>query len=157
MNAAIAAWTPERMQRLSVFRVKRFYDQISVAKEALRAWSVMPSIGTTSAGNSDNSAQSGSLSGNDPLSSPNWASELPVKVGDAVEADLGGAWFAATVTCAAGGTYDVAFFDGDRETNLPRAAIKLLHKPAAPTMTTSSNPTLTAKQLKKLHKKKPGK
>ena len=104
--------TPERMQRLSVFRVKRYYDQIDASKKALEEWSY-----------------AGKAAAGDDALPTDWAFTLPVKVGDQVEADLGGAFFPATVARATGGSYDVNFFDGDRETGLDRSQIKLLVPP----------------------------
>jgi hypothetical protein len=75
---------------------------------------------------------------------------MPVKVGDQVEADLGGAFFPATVSRASGGTFDVNFFDGDRETGLERNQIKLLAPPAPQGDINTSN--MTPKQLKRWKK-----
>lgn len=123
-NSKKVSMSPERVQRLSLFRVQRFFDQISVAKDKLKDWS------TPEAAIDDN-----------------WEFTAPVRVGSHVEADLGGAFFAATVTRASGSTYDVQFFDGDRETGLSREQIKLLEKPAV-----ASEQKMTAKQLKRLRK-----
>jgi hypothetical protein len=132
--------TPERMQRLSLFRVKRYYDEINIAKEKLKEWSLEGApVASTSA------AESSSLPSD-------WVFTLPVKVGDQVEADLGGAFFPATVSRASGGTYDVQFFDGDRETNLQRHQIKLLAPPAAVPATDVDTSTMTPKQLKRWKK-----
>ena len=134
--------TPERMQRLSLFRVKRYYDQINAAKESLKEWSYAGAQASTSG----------------PAAlPPDWAFTLPVKVGDHVEADLGGALFPATVSRASGGTYDVQFFDGDRETNLQRSQIKLSAPPATPSTTGSGSDEvdtskMTPKQLKRWKK-----
>lgn len=125
--------TPERVQRLSLFRVKRYFDQINQSKEDLKAWSEAV-VSSAAASNTDDG---------------NWEYTMPVSVGDNVEADLGGAFFSATVTRASGGTYDVAFFDGDRETGLRREQIKLLSKPAAAPDTSK----MTAKELKRWKKK----
>ena len=112
--------SPERMQRLSLFRVKRFYDLINDSKQRLKEWSLC-GVADASQSNDDN---------NDATSlSSDWAFTMPVSVGDQVEADLGGAFFPAAITRASGGTYDVAFFDGDRETGLTRRQIKLLSPP----------------------------
>ena len=131
--------TPERMQRLSLFRVKKYYDQINESKKKLKEWSF---AGKTAESNS----------GATELPS-NWAFALPVEVGDQVEADLGGAFFPATVSRASGNTYDVQFFDGDKETNLSRVQIKLLRPPAtsaAADEVDTSN--MTPKQLKRWKK-----
>jgi hypothetical protein len=80
-----------------------------------------------------------------------------VKVGDSVEADLGGAYFAARVTriSSDGSSYDVQFFDGDSETGLPRSMIRLLDPPSTPKQTeTGTKPSqMTAKQLRRSKKK----
>ncbi len=125
--------TPERMQRLSLFRVQRYYEMINVAKDKLLQWSY--------SGQSETS-----------VSLPeNWAFTMPVKVGDQVEADLGGAFFPATVTKVAGDRYDVKFFDGDSETGLERGSLRLLKPPnlAEETIDTSN---MTPKQLKRWKK-----
>jgi hypothetical protein len=132
-QAVRRAMTPERMQRLSLFRVKRYFDQIDASKKALQQWSyarVEPE-------------GEGDLA-------DNWALTMPVKVGDQVEADLGGAFFPATVSRASGGTFDVNFFDGDRETGLERNQIKLLAPPAPQGDINTSN--MTPKQLKRWKK-----
>lgn len=129
--------TPERIQRLSLFRVKRYYDQINAAKDRLKEWSF---AGIAESDNGGENALPG-----------DWAFTLPVKVGDQVEADLGGAFFPATVTRASGNTYDVQFFDGDRETNLSRAEIKLMVPPAKTEDVDTSK--MTPKQLKRWKKK----
>ena len=129
--------TPERVQRLSLFRVKRFYDQINESKDSLQQWAAS---GSGAANDSSSSADS------------NWPFTATVKVGDEVEADLGGAFFSARVTRASGGTYDVAFFDGDRETGLSRDQIKLLSLPAAAATTMEDTSHMTAKQLKRWKK-----
>lgn len=110
--------TPEQMQRLSVFRVKRFFDQIDAVNKDMLEWSY---AGHPSAG-----------AGGGAASLPeNWQYTLPVSVGDEVEADLGGAFFPARVTKVDSDTYDVQFFDGDQESGLDRSMIKLVKPPAA--------------------------
>lgn len=126
--------TPERMQRLSLFRVKRYFDEIDASKKALLDWSLS---GQQASGSSCSSL---------PL---DWALTMPVKVGDKVEADLGGAYFPATVSRASGGTYDVNFFDGDRELGLDRSQIRLTEPPAVEAVDTSG---MTPKQLKRWKK-----
>jgi len=138
------AMTQEKMQRLSLFRVPKYFEQIIRVKKSLLEWS------------KEGAAPSSDASGSDSL--PNdWAFTLPVKVGDQVEADLGGAFFPATVT-KAGGSYDVKYFDGDVMDGLERSMIKLLTPP-----TLSSNgdsggdedsppPGLTKKELKRWRK-----
>jgi hypothetical protein len=132
--------TPERMQRLSLFRVKRYYDQINGSKDSLKEWSFAGTATKTSG-----SAPAAALPNN-------WAFTLPVKIGAQVEADLGGAFFAATVTRASGGTYDVHFFDGDQETNLDRSQIKLLASPAQMSDGDVDTSSMTPKQLKRWKK-----
>jgi len=113
------AMTPERMQRLSIFRVQKFYEQVDVVKAALLQWSYD--------GKSSDTASSSSA----PVLPDNWAFVMPIKVNDQVEADLGGAFFPATVTrvLPGGNGYDVQFFDGDRETGVDRSMLKLLVPP----------------------------
>ena len=133
--------TPERMQRLSLFRVKRFYDQINQSKTGLKQWALQGS-------NTADSATSGQSLPSD------WAYTLPVNVGDEVEADLGGASFPARVTRASGDTYDVQFFDGDMETGLERSMMRLMNPPSL--SVTSSDDIdasgMTKKQLKRWKK-----
>ncbi|CAJ1940577.1 unnamed protein product [Cylindrotheca closterium] len=127
------AMTPERMQRLSLFRVQRYYEQINKCKADLVAWSY--------AGKASDSAGL----------PEDWAFSLPLKVGDQVEADLGGAFFPATVTRVANNAYDVKFFDGDMESGLERSMLKLL----APPVVHSDEPdtaSMTKKQLKRWKK-----
>jgi Cupin superfamily protein len=134
--------TPERMQRLSLFRVKRYYDQINDSKQRLKEWSFRGKAAELTA------SSDGALSSD-------WAFTMPVVVGDQVEADLGGAFFPAKVTRASDGTYDVAFFDGDRETGLARRQIKLLSPPktaAAASLDEVDTSNMTAKQLKRWKK-----
>jgi hypothetical protein len=136
--------TPERMQRLSLFRVKRFYDKVNESMKTLNDWSHegKPSADVAS----DNVKQ--------PLPD-NWAFTLPVKVGDKVEADLGGAFFEAIVirASAADGTYDVQYFDGDGETGIDRSMIKLLSPPACASDDADADTSkMTPKQLKRWKK-----
>ena len=77
---------------------------------------------------------------------------MPVKVGDQVKADLGGAFFPATVTRAAGNTYDVKFFDGDMESGLSRDMLKLLKPPNLVDEDVDTS-NMTPKQLKRWKKK----
>ena len=132
------AMTPDRMQRLSVYRVNRYYDKVDAIKKALKDWSYE---GKQGAATDENVGQ--------PLAA-DWAFSLPVKVGDQVEADLGGAFFPATVTRASGDTYDVQYFDGDSETGMDRSLIKLLKPPVVAADVDTSN--MTPKQLKRLKK-----
>ena len=132
--------SPERMQRLSLFRVQRYYEKINAAKDKLVEWSYS---GKPSAG-ADSSAPSTVLP-------DNWTFTMPVKVGDQVEADLGGAFFPATVTRVAGDSYDVKFFDGDQESGLQRGMLKLLKPPnLVDEQVDTSN--MTPKQLKRWKK-----
>jgi hypothetical protein len=137
------AMTPEKMERLSLFRVQKYFEKISEAKKSLFDWS-MEGVSSTTDDSGANALPD------------NWAFSLPVKVGDQVEADLGGAFFPATVT-KAGGSYDVKFFDDDVMDGLARDQIKLLTPP-----TSSSDdgddadippPGLTKKELKRWRKK----
>ena len=80
-----------------------------------------------------------------------WAFSLPLKVGEEVEADLGGAFFPATVTRVVNNAYDVKFFDGDVENGLERSRLKLL----TPPVVHSDEPdigSMTKKQLKRWKK-----
>lgn len=129
------ALTPEQMQRLSVFRVKRFFDKIEVSSKALYDWSFAGKASEDS----------------DTALPENWAFTMPVKVGDTVEADLGGAFFPATVARVAGDTYDVVFFDGDKDSGLERGMLKLLVPPTQGDSADTSN--MTPKQLKRWKKK----
>ena len=131
--------TPERIQRLSLFRVKRYFDEINNSKKGLLEWSY---AGEKSDSSDDSTGEA---------LPDNWAFTLPVNVGDQVEADLGGALFPATVSLASGGKYDVTFFDGDRETGLDRSQIKLLTPPAAPTSNVDTS-KMTKKELKRWKK-----
>ena len=137
--------SPERMQRLSLFRVQRYYEKISATKDKLVEWSYS---GNSAPAKDDGSSQGIAGGGGGGVLPPNWAFTLPVKVGDQVEADLGGAWFPAMVTKVVGDTYDVKFFDGDQETGLERSLIKLLRPPnlAEEKVDTSH---MTPKQLKR--------
>jgi hypothetical protein len=131
--------SPERMQRLSLFRVQRHYEKISATKDKLVEWSYSGKpVGATNDG-------SDTVGGGLP---ENWSFTMPVKVGDQVEADLGGAFFPAIITRVAGEKYDVKFFDGDQETGLERSLIKLLRPPnLAEDEVDTSN--MTPKQLKR--------
>jgi hypothetical protein len=136
--------SPDRIQRLSLFRVKRFYDMINKSKESLKAWSHADV--NLQILNSNNSGGLEDIS--------DWAFTLPVSVGDEVEAELGGAFFPAKVVRAVGDSFDVNFFDGDRETGLHRRQIKLLKPPVFEPVTTNSElpSQMTGKQLKRLRK-----
>eukprot|EP00536_Pseudo-nitzschia_multiseries_P012112 jgi/Psemu1/244283/estExt_Genewise1.C_4450025 len=135
------AMTPERMQRLSLFRVQRYYEQISAVKAALLQWSY---DGKTSDSGENTKA----------ALPDNWAFVLPVKVGDQVEADLGGAFFPATITRVLpnGKGYDVQFFDGDQENGMERGLIKLLKPPELAGEDDVDTSKMTPKQLKRWKK-----
>ena len=137
--------SPERMQRLSLFRVKEYYDQMATTLDSLREWSL---TGTSS----DENASGGTSAGKAAPLPENWAFSLPLSVGDQVEADLGGAFFDATVTRAAGNTFDVQFFDGDMETGLDRNMLKLKTPPAATSDDDIDTSNMTPKQLKRWRK-----
>jgi hypothetical protein len=138
--------TPERMQRLSLFRVQRYYEKITESKAALVKWSFE---GKPTASSTVKTI----------LLPEDWAFTMPIKVGDKVEADLGGAFFPATVTrviIAAGSNtaYEVEFFDGDKESGLERGLLKLTtppneHLTEEEVVDTSS---MTPKQLKRWKK-----
>jgi len=130
--------SPERMQRLSLFRVQRYYEQINSTKDKLVQWSYAGQPGAESSGSA--------------IALPeNWAFTMPVKVGDQVEANLGGAFFPALVTKFSGNAYDVKFFDGDQESGLERSMLKLMKPPnlAGEEVDTSN---MTPKQLKRWKK-----
>lgn len=81
----------------------------------------------------------------------NWAFTMPIKVGDQVEADLGGAFFPATVTRVAGNSYEVQYFDGDKESGLERSMLKLLTPPKLANEEVDTS-MMTPKQLKRWKK-----
>lgn len=145
-----AVMSPERMQRLSLFRVKRYYDRINESKAALKRWSyegAAVQMGQPAGG----AGESGALPAD-------WALTMPVKVGDPVEADLGGAYFSAKVIQASGdgSSFDVQFFDGDVEAGLSRSMLRLLSPPRMPSADSAragtAPPNMTAKQLKRWKK-----
>jgi len=138
--------TPEKMQRLSLFRVRDYYEKINASKEALVNWS---KSGTNVSGGGGANASGGLPA--------NWEYTVPLQVGDEVEADLGGAMFPARVSAVTGNTYAVEYFDGDKDTGLERSMIKLL-KPPMPTsdedeLGIGDTTGLTPKEIKKLMKK----
>ncbi|VEU37336.1 unnamed protein product [Pseudo-nitzschia multistriata] len=135
--------TQERMQRLSLFRVQKYYELINKVKADLLKWSYEGTSSGPKAGESAKAALP-----------DNWAFVLPVKMGDQVEADLGGAFFPATVTRVLpnGGGYDVKFFDGDQESGMERGAIKLLTPPDMGGDEEEDTSNMTPKQLKRWKK-----
>lgn len=128
--------TPERIQRLSCFRVKGYFDKINDSMKSMLDWS--------HSGNK-------SVAGKSTLPE-NWEFTLPVKVGDQVDADLGGAFFPATVMRVAGDRYDVAFFDGDQESGLERSMLKLTTPPRTGVEEDVDVSKMTPKQLKRWKK-----
>jgi len=144
------AMTPERMQRLSLFRVRTFFEQIEEVKKELEQWCVSGTAlsPSSSASSSDGAAATASTSQLD----PNWQFTAPLNVGDEVEADLGGAFFAAKISQVVGNTYNVVFFDGDRANGLDRSEIKLLTPPSAESEEFDTT-GLTKKEIKRLKKK----
>merc|ERR1711971_101126 len=85
---------------------------------------------------------------------PNWQFTAPLKNGDEVEADLGGAFFAAKISQVVGNTYNVVFFDGDRIDGLERDQIKLLKPPSIDSDEIEIDTSgLTKKEIKRLKKK----
>jgi hypothetical protein len=134
--------TAERMQRLSLFRVKKFYEKIDSSKRSLRDWSYSAK---------STAEQQGTVPSGASALPADWAFTLPVKVGDQVEADLGGAFFDATVKRVAGDKYDVLFFDGDRDT-LTRSMIKLKTPPSVGDEGDVDTSRMTPKQLKRWRK-----
>jgi len=124
-------WTPERIQRLNVFRVKKFYDAVDEALSALTAWC---------------SAQDHTTRDD------SWQYTSSLKVGDKVEADLGGAFFPATITKANGERYDVRFFDGDAMSGLERSMIKLITPPKVEIIPNKSMALSSMKEQKKKKK-----
>ena len=137
--------SPERMQRLSLFRVKEYYDKIGATLDALREWSLTGISSDESASGVASSVSSAPLP-------EDWAFTLPLSIGDQVEADLGGAFFDATVTRVAGNKFDVQFFDGDVETGLDRTMLKLKTPPAMIANDDVDTSNMTPKQLKRWRK-----
>ena len=80
-------------------------------------------------------------------------------VGDEVEANVGEALFEGKIAQVVGSTYNVVFFDGDRENGLERDQIKLLNPPLVDEDEIDTS-ELTPKEIKrprKNMKKKKGK
>lgn len=134
--------TPERMQRLSLFRVRPFFEQLDALKKDLNEWCLSGESGTQEDSSSSR------------LDS-NWQFTAPLKVGDEVEADLGGVFFAAKIAQLTGSTYNVVFFDGDRENGLERDQIKLLKAPTPTPNDADEFDTagMTPKEIKRMRKK----
>ena len=141
------AMTPEKMQRLSLFRVRDYYEKINASKGALVNWS------KTGTAVTDDGGVAASVVG----LPANWEYTAPLQVGDEVEADLGGAFFPARVSAVTGNTYSVEYFDGDKDTGLERSMIKLMKPPAAASdedeLDIGDTTGLTPKEIKKLKKK----
>ncbi|KAL7459211.1 hypothetical protein ACHAWC_011004 [Mediolabrus comicus] len=133
--------TQERLQRLSLFRVRPFFEQIDVEKKDLNNWCV-----SGEPISDDNSSKSSQLD-------PNWQFTSPLKVGDEVEADLGGAFFAGKIAQVTGNTFNVVFFDGDRENGLTRDQIKLLNPPSTDEEDDFDTTGMTPKEIKRMRKK----
>lgn len=144
------AMTPEKMQRLSLFRVQKYFEKVDECKEALTIWSFEGSSHSSSDGGAEDTALP-----------DNWEFTLPLTVGDQVEADLGGAFFEATVTNVVNSKYDVKFFDGDTMNGLDRSMVKLVAVPSTSTEGDDGGdseeeqppPGLTKKEMKKWLKK----
>jgi len=150
--ASAKVMTPEKMQRLSLFRVQKYFEKVDECKDALTSWSFDSSSSSSAAGGG----------GAEETALPdNWEFTLPLSVGDPVEADLGGAFFEATVTNVAGSQYDVKFFDGDVMNGLDRSMVKLLVPPKPKVEGDEGGnsdeeqppPGLTKKEMKKWLKK----
>jgi len=137
--------TPEKMQRLSLFRVRPFFEQIDAKKKELEQWCLSGSVA------SDSSSTAGTSGQAQTQLDPDWMFTAPLKVGDQVEADLGGAFFEAKIAQIVGDSYNVVFFDGDKDT-LARNQIKLLTPPSADSDEIDTT-GLTKKEIKKLRKK----
>ena len=148
-NGPRKTMTPERMQRLSLFRVQRYYEKINKAKADLVEWSYSGTP-TATGGDGDGASQTATA----PSLPANWAFTMPLKVGDQVEADLGGAFFPATVTrvLPGGAAFDVQFFDGDKESGLERGLLKLMKPPNLAGDDDVDTSNMTPKQLKRWKK-----
>jgi hypothetical protein len=142
-SSSSAKMTPERIQRLSLFRVKQYFQQIDMVKKELDLWCTS---GSTSTSNTSD------LSGRESALDPNWQICTPLEVGDVCEAELGGAYFAAKVTKIVGDKYNVEFFDGDRFDGLERHQIKLYQPPSLDKSNIDTG-GLTKKEIKRLQKK----
>jgi len=144
------ALTPEKIQRLSLFRVQKYFEKVDESKKTLTDWSLSGSLLT--------SPHNGPIKENASVLPDDWAFTFPLNVGDEVEADLGGAFFEATVTSITSNGYDVKFFDGDAMSGMDRSMIKLLTPPVVSKASSDKDqeeppPGLTKKELKKWLKK----
>ena len=142
-SSSSAKMTPERIQRLSLFRVKQYFQQIDTVKKELDLWCTTGSTSTS---------RTSDLSGTESALDPNWRICTPLEVGDVCEAELGGAYFAAKVTKIVGDKYNVEFFDGDRLDGLERHQIKL-YQPPSLNKSNIDTGGLTKKEIKRLQKK----
>ncbi|GMH81565.1 hypothetical protein TL16_g08969 [Triparma laevis f. inornata] len=138
--------TQEKIDRLSLFRVPKFFEKFNAAKTELRVWA------TNSGG--------GGGGGEENTIPDDWETSWPLQVGDQVEAELGGAFFPGSIeNVHANGLYDVTFFDGDKEMGLGRNSIILKVKPVVQIETAGGAASgggvekkLTKKELKRLEK-----
>lgn len=142
------------MQRLSIFRVDKYYKQVDVFKQNLMNWATELKTTTTTETSNDNDGGGSNSAAALPA---DWAMTYPLSNGDTVEADLGGAMFPATVTSSMNNNqYKVTFFDGDVEI-LPREMIRLVTPPTIQNDTDDDGeqppPGLTKKELKRWRKK----
>ena len=132
----------DRIQRLSLFRVKKYYDLINESIDRLKIWSLA----------GDNPAIIAESTITSPTMSDVTISKL-ISVGDKVDAELGGAFFPATVTrISDDGLYDVTFFDGDKEIGLKETQIRLLSSSSSKPSPIIDKTKMTAKQLKRWKK-----
>ena len=122
---------------MSVFRVKKFFDKIEVSSKSLYDWSY--------AGKASDDAIAAKTA-----LPENWAVTMPVKIGGILEADLDGAFFPASVIRIEGNSYDVLFFDGDKDEGLDRSMLKLVKPPVMEE--DADTPAMTPKQLKRWKK-----
>jgi len=124
----------DKIDRLSLFRVPKFFEAFNEAKSDLRLWASSAVV--------DDIPE-------------DWPATWPLKVDDQVEADLGGAMFPATVLkVRPDGLFDVKFFDGEVEQGVPRSGIELRTKPKVEAAVLEPAKKLTKKELKRLEKEK---
>ena len=120
------------MDRLSLFRVPKFFEAFSEAKSEIRLWASSAVVKEVP---------------------DDWATSWPLQVNDQVEADLGGAFFPANILkVRPDGLFDVKFFDGEVEQGVPRSGILLMTKPQAEITVPTQAKKLTKKELKRLEK-----